>query len=155
MNSCARHGLRVGKMKKGYILLCLVCLLFVSCSNVSNNKSVETHFPFKENHRDKWGLVDANGNILVADEFKSQPSTVINGMFFVQQDDGYELYSIKNPLLPVGEIYKNIAPFTGDITPAVKEGEGIKYIDKKGHIKFKLPLGLSDFEMVPILHGLT
>lgn len=124
-------------MKKSSILFCLVCLLFVSCSNFSNNKSVETHFPFKENPRDKWGLVDANGKILVANEFKNQPSTVINGMFFVQQDKGYEMYSVKNPLLPIGETYKNIAPFTEDITPAVKEGEGIKYIDKKGHVKIR------------------
>ena len=129
-------------MKKSSILFCLVCLLFVSCSNFSNNKSVETHFPFKENPRDKWGLVDANGKILVANEFKNQPSTVINGMFFVQQDKGYEMYSVKNPLLPIGETYKNIAPFTEDITPAVKEGEGIKYIDKKGHVKFELPLDI-------------
>ena len=37
-------------------------------------------------------------------------------------------------------MYKSIVPFTDEITPCVKEGEGIKFIDKEGKIRYELPL---------------
>ena len=112
--------------------------MFVSCHKSGNMGP--THFPFKESRSDNWGLIDANGKILISDEFEEQPSEVINGMFFVEQGDGYEMYSIKRPTQPVGDIYKAIAPFTDDLTSSVKKDEGIKIIDKKGNVKYELPL---------------
>jgi len=116
-------------------------MAFSACT-MSTKTDGPTHFPFKESQKDKWGLVDANGKVLVSDEFKTQPTNVTNGMFFVRQDNGYEMYSISNPLLPIGDIYKSVVAFTGHITPSVKEGEGIKYIDKEGNVVFELPLDI-------------
>lgn len=127
-------------MNKTAILMSLICFVLVSCNTSNNGNFNPTHFPFKDNKMDKWGLVDANGKVLVSDEFKNQPTPVINGMFFVANDNVYEMYSAKNPLLPIGEVYKSIAPFTDNITPSVKEGEGIKFIDKEGKVKYELPL---------------
>lgn len=127
-------------MKKMFLfVLCVICLILVSC-NSGNSKSEPTHFAFKENRSDKWGLVDANGKVLVSNEFANKPSMVVNGMFFVYKEDkGIEMYSISKPLVSVGDVYKSIAPFTEDITPSVKKAEGIKFIDKQGNVKYELP----------------
>lgn len=128
-------------MKKTIILLLFSTLLLPSCGYFGSKKSnVSTHFPFKESKNDKWGLIDANGKVLVENEFSEEPSTVVNGMFFVETDNGYEMYNITKPLTPVGDVYHSIAAFTEDITPAVKENEGITFIDKQGNVKFELPL---------------
>lgn len=127
-------------MKKCIIVLLGICLMFTACNNGGGKQTGPSHYPFKESKKDRWGLVDANGKALVSNEFKNQPTVVINDVFFVEQDNGFEMYSAKNPLLPVGDVYKSIAPFTDRITPCVKEGEGIKFIDKEGKIKYELPL---------------
>ena len=127
-------------MKKTFILLSFCALLLSSCEFKHGSNDYSTHFPFKESKNDKWGLMDANGKIIVENEFSEQPTTVVNGMFFVGADKGIEMYSLDKPLTPVGDIYKDIVPFTADITPAVREDEGIKFIDKQGNVKFELPL---------------
>lgn len=129
-------------MKKLLYVLCLVCMVISACTT-STKSDGPTHFPFKESQKDKWGLVDANGKVLVSDEFKARPTSAINGMFFVEQDNGYEMYSVKNPLLPIGDTYKSVVAFTSSISPSVREGEGIKYIDKVGNVKFELPLDIT------------
>lgn len=125
-------------MKKAIFTL-LIGLLLTSC-DFGGKSSKVTHYPFKESKKDKWGLVDAKGKVLVENEFEERPTCVSDGIFFVEGKKGYEMYSVDNPQKPIGDIYKRVALFTDDITPTVKEAEGIKYIDKKGNVKFELPL---------------
>lgn len=126
-------------MKKTTLFVCLASLLlaFSSCGK----KEIEaTHFPFKDSKNDNWGLVDGKGKVIVQDEFEHEPTPVINGMFFVRTKNWeYEMYSINDPKKPIGDTYYEIAPFTEDVTPSSKKGEGIKYIDKKGNVKFDIP----------------
>ena len=139
MNSCSRHGFRDFKMKKVfYIVLCVIGLMLVSC-NSKTDKSVPTHFPFKAKETDKWGFVDNKGKVVVENLFDGLPTCVFNDMFFVQTDDGYELYSIKNPTEKLGGPYLSVANFTDDLAPCANECENIKYIDKNGKTVFELP----------------
>lgn len=137
--SCARHIFRDLKMKKLYtIALCVMGLMLVSC-NSKTDKNVPTYFPFKAKDTDKWGFVDNNGKVVYENLFDNLPTCVFNDMFFVQMDDGYELYSIKNPTVKLGGPYLTVANFTGDLAPCAIECENIKYIDKKGKVVFELP----------------
>lgn len=130
---------RVTFMKKSTLLLCLACLFLASC-NFFGKKSEASHFAFKENEKDNWGVMDLKGKVICEDMFEKRPSIVVNGIFFVPNDDyEYEMYSIKNVNNPIGDTYKDILPFHEKVTPSVKKGEGIKYIDKEGNVKFKLP----------------
>ena len=128
------------KMNKLYkITLYVIGLTLVSC-NSKTDESVPTYFPYKVNSTDRWGLVDVNGKALIEDEFKNEPSAVIDEMFFVENNGEYEIYSINNPKKEVvGEKFKDIAYFSEGIAPCVKDNEGIKYIDKQGKVKFELP----------------
>lgn len=128
-------------MKKLYIItLCVILLTLVSC-NSKIGESVPTHFPYKVNSTDRWGLVDVKGKSLVKDEFKNEPSAVIEEMFFVQNMGEYEIYSINNPKREVvEEKFVDIAYYSEGLAPCVKKNEGIKYIDKRGKVKFELPL---------------
>lgn len=129
-------------MKNYLRKICLsagVLSLLCSCSS-SSKEEIPSYFPFKESSGDKWGLISNTGKIIVEDEYKEQPSMVVNGMFFVQTEKGVEVYSEKEPTKNVGDIYKSITYFSGEYAPSVKRGEGIKYIDKKGNVRFELPI---------------
>lgn len=126
-------------MKKLLFLFGLISVLLVSCNSFSDSNSPE-YYPFKESKSDNWGLVSASGKILVADEFKKEPTCVMNGIFFVQGEDAIEMYKVSDPTKPVGDKFKDISFFTGDYTPSVKKNEGIKYVDKNGDVQFELPL---------------
>ena len=128
------------KMKK-VLLFCATCLLMASCSLFESNKPDISHYPFKENKKDNWGLIDANGKVLIEDEFENEPTNPVNGIFFVENNKGsVEMYSIDNPTMPIGDRYKEILPFFEEVTPSVKKDEGIKYIDKTGNVKFEIPI---------------
>lgn len=114
--------------------------MFTACNMGGGKQTGPTHYPFKESKKDRWGLVDSNGKVLVENEFKEEPSPVINGMFFAKKNGEFELYSVDNPTKTVGETYKAIAYFADGLAACVKANEGIKYIDKKGNVKFELPL---------------
>lgn len=112
--------------------------MLVSCDS-KTDKSVPTHFPFKAKETDKWGFIDNKGKVVFENLFDGLPTCVFNDMFFVQTDDGYELYSIKNPTEKLGGPYLSVANFTDDFAPCAKECENIKYIDKNGKVIFELP----------------
>lgn len=126
-------------MKKIYkIVLYVIGVMLVSC-NSKTDKSVPTHFPFKAKETDKWGFVDNKGNVVFENLFDDIPTCVFNDMFYVETDEGYELYSIKNPTEKLGGPYLSVANFTEDLAPITNECENIKYIDKKGKVVFELP----------------
>lgn len=126
-------------MRHFLFISALLSLVLASCGSSTSDTAPE-YYPFKESKSDNWGLVSTTGKVLIADEFKNKPTAVINGIFCVSTDNGYELYKTSAPSKPFGDTFKSIAPFTGYTTPTVQKGEGIKYIDKDGKVKFELPL---------------
>lgn len=111
-----------------------------SCGSSNQDSLESSYFPFKEGKSDKWGFINSDGEKLIEDEFNASPSPIVNEIFFVRSSNGYEMYSKSEPTKPIGDTYDQIAYFTSDFTPSVKKNEGIKYIDKKGEVKYELPL---------------
>lgn len=130
-------------MTQRKLLYGLLALVLYSCTPKTNFPASD-YYAFKETKTDKWGLVDANGKILVKDEFSEMPVGIYNGIFLVPTGSGVTMFSTKNPTLPIGEKYNDICPFFDDVTPSVKDDEVIKIIDKKGNVKFELPTNYTE-----------
>lgn len=107
---------------------------------------------------DKWNLVDIDGKdafggkTITSDDgekydgsllsFKSSVSASVNGFYKIgNYSDGYTLLSKEldsdGKLVHLGP-YRHVGMFYEDITPAVKKGESIIYIDRKGETVFDL-----------------
>lgn len=142
---------KINKNLRCFLITSVTSLMLFSCSDGGKVANGPSFYPYKESANDKWGLADAYGEVLISDEFKDNITVSYNEMFFAETENGYDMYSIKNPSKPVGDKYLNIAYFLDDITPSVKRTEGIKYIDKKGNIKFELPLEYRNAKV--FIHG--
>lgn len=118
----------------GCILGCIAMLL--SCNSTKNKTE---YVPFKSSSKAKWGMMSVDGKVLFEEEFKDEPTVVINGMFLVKNgNDLWEVYKASEKPEKVGDEYVGICPFTEDVTPAVKKDEKITLIDKTGAVKATL-----------------
>lgn len=124
-------------MKKVHLLLFAAILFFASCGNESENKV--THLPYQVEKDGRWGLIDWEGNPLIEEEFKHQPSVVIDGMFCVKNSDGlYEIYTAEKKPKQIGEEYLYVGQFSNGLAPVVKKDSRINYINKQGKSVFEL-----------------
>ena len=111
---------------------------FVSCSEVLE-QSETGYLPFKSSQNGKWGMIGTDGTVLFEDEFKDEPTSVMNGRFLVKNgNDLWEIYKAEAKPEKVGEEYLQIADFTSYVTPAVKKNERICLIDVNGNVKATL-----------------
>ncbi len=116
--------------------------LSIFCSSCSSSGSSETtHISFKESSGDRWGIITADGEILISDEYDQAPTSVINDIFYVPTNGGFEMYNVKEPTKPIGDKYDYVSKFSKEIgvTPIGINGKPITYIDKSGKELFSLP----------------
>lgn len=101
------------------------------------------YLPCQQEKGQDWGFVDNKGNVYLADEYKNCPSNVIEGVFAVKEDGGYNLYKFdkKKPKLLLEGLAQVGTPRDG-VLPVVKEGERIEIVDLKG----KTVLELNSFD---------
>jgi hypothetical protein len=81
-------------------------------------------------------MISPKGKVLFDSEFKEQPTDVVGGVFFVQtgKDETWQIYDATEKTMTISdESYESILPFNENVTLAVKDGQFIKIIDKKGH----------------------
>ena len=140
-------------MKK--LLFCigtLIAVLFSSCSSDSEKKEKEEespspksklavqYIPFKMNKYDNWGLINANGEILYDNEFKTCPSLVINGFFNVANNDNtYSVNKITKdtPTEIIDGLY-DAGYMSNGLIPITKKNSRICYINENGEEQFSL-----------------
>lgn len=119
-------------------LLMLFC--FSSCGKKSGNIII-SHMPVQVDEDGKWGLISRDGTIVLEDEFISEPSPVINDVFYTLDKDGYTVYRLKdgnyqeiaglNNLASVGYMQDNRLPIS-------RKGECISVVDNDGNTIFQL-----------------
>lgn len=89
-----------------------------------------------------WSIVDVkNGEIVHEDEFKSQPSVIVNGKFCVKNENGlYDYFLVDNVTKPINnESFLYATSFNeNDIALAVLKGKGISIINGKCEVLAKL-----------------
>jgi len=112
----------------------IICVsLLISCSN---NGSANIHFvAAKLVDSDMWSIVDVEtGEIIHKDEFKSQPSVIMNDKFCVKNGGGlYDYFTVDNVTTPINsESYLCATSFNNnDIALVVLKGKGISIINSK------------------------
>ncbi|MBR6746285.1 MAG: WG repeat-containing protein [Muribaculaceae bacterium] len=114
----------------------LIAFAVASCSS----KPQLTHMPAKADGDSNWGLIDANGEFLISDEFDSRPSAVINGIFYVEENDGLTVFYADKRLRQVGDLceLRGCGYFNDGLMPIVRKGEHIAFVDGDGKNQFTL-----------------
>lgn len=123
----------------GKILYLVLFSLLLSACGSKNSGSIE-YLPAKVDKNDKWGLVSPEGEMLISDEYETQPSAVINGYFIVKENGGYSVYKAdKKPELVKGlEELKSVGIMTEGLIPVCKKGQRIEFVNGKGKTDFTL-----------------
>lgn len=110
--------------------LVAMALSFVSCSSDSG----ETRYiAAKLAGSDMWSIVDVkNGDIVYKDEFKSQPSVIVNDKFCVKNESGlYDYFTVDDVKKPINsESYMCATAFNKNgVALVVRRGKGISVIN--------------------------
>lgn len=107
-----------------------------SCSSEPAMNQLESkidYLPFQSEKNGNWGMISTDGKVLFEDEFKNKPTMAYNDRFVVETDNGgCELYAAEEKPRQIGDTFKAIGIFVDDVTPAVKDNEPVKLIDKEG-----------------------
>lgn len=114
----------------------LIAFAVASCSS----KPQLTHMPAKADGDSDWGLIDANGEFLISDEFENRPEAVIDGIFSVEETNGITVYRAEKSLPIVGDLteLKYCGFYNDGLMPIVREGEHITFVDGAGETQFVL-----------------
>lgn len=111
--------------------LMAIAMLY-SCNEQESNEL--GYMPFRSSSEGKWGLISTDGTVLFEEEFKDEPTVVMNDRFMVKNGNKmWEIYTASDNPEKIGEDYIDICDFTANVTPAVKKNEKIKLIDKEGN----------------------
>ncbi|MDE7381429.1 MAG: WG repeat-containing protein [Muribaculaceae bacterium] len=124
------------------LLVSLTFLGMVSCKSESESPFDVTLFPVRIEDDGRWSMIDKEGKIVYADEFKNEPSLVVNGIFSVKEgdDDHYVLYQANDKPQPIKNCdnLKDAGIFSEGLIPVVQKNERISVVDKDGKLKFTL-----------------
>ena len=111
------------------LLVCAISLTSCTDSDKANTRYVAA----KLVDSDMWSIVDVQtGEIIHKDEFKSQPSVIVNDKFCVKNESGlYDYFTIGNVTKPLNsESYLYATAFNeNDVALAVLKGNGISVIN--------------------------
>lgn len=74
-------------------LLLAVMFSLVSCGSGSDKFENYDLIPVRTSSDGKWSMVNSKGEIVYDGEFKNQPSVSYNGLFAVEGEEGYTVFS--------------------------------------------------------------
>lgn len=134
----------------GLVMIMVFSLTISSCD--SSNGAQTNYVAAKLVDSDMWSIVDVNtGEILHKDEFKSQPSVIVNKKFCVKNASGlYDYFSVDNVTKPINKesfLYATSLN-ENDIALVVLKGKAISIIDSECNIVANLDkniISASDF----------
>lgn len=125
----------------------------VSCGGNKTDNNLE-FLPVKIDQGDNWSFLAPDGKIIYQDEFKDQPSPVINNFFYVWENNAYTVYKAgdRPEAVPGLEGLADCGFMSEGRIPAVRAGERIKYYDKSGKELFTLgPVDGKEIESVSVI----
>lgn len=123
-------------IKKYFLLTAMLIMCIASLTSCGNSDRADTRYvAAKLVDSDMWSIVDVKtGEIIHKDEFKSQPTIIVNDKFCVKNESGlYDYFSVDNVTKPInGESYLYATAFNeNDVALAVLKGKGISIINGK------------------------
>lgn len=131
--------------------------VFASCSGGSSENRFDNVdlIPVTLKKDGNWSMVNAKGEIVYDGEFKNEPSLCYNGVFSVEEGEGYTLYKqgAKGPeVLGEAEKLKSVGYMNDGLVPVVFPNKRISVLDKDGKQKFELA-PINGFEVVSCEDG--
>lgn len=117
--------------------MCVAAVAVLSSCGVSSPKV--DYIPCKAEKADDWGFVDARGEVFLENRFENEPTPVVDGVFFVEEDDAYTMYRFdkKNPQPILQHLYSHGVSSEG-LIPVCKKDQHIEVVDTKGKTQFVL-----------------
>ncbi|MGI6224480.1 MAG: WG repeat-containing protein [Prevotella sp.] len=113
------------------IIALFVAMMVSSCSN-TEERNVE-FIPFQETKDGNWGMISMDGKVLFEDEFKTKPTIVCDGRFFVRTNEGYwEMYDAIEKPQKIGGEYAHTSGFTNGRALVAEKGKPVSIIDTEG-----------------------
>ncbi|MGM9852769.1 MAG: WG repeat-containing protein [Muribaculaceae bacterium] len=134
-------------MKKIYSLMfAMGAVCAASLTSCSSDSTDAEYVAVKESRSGNWSFYSPDGDVICKDEFKSEPSPVINGYFYVPEGNNglYTLYKIGEKPEAVKDCdgLVDVGYMSEGIVPVVKKNARISFVDKNGEVKFTLePVG--------------
>ena len=122
-------------MKKiTFVFAVLTAMLFVSCSKTENG--MVEYIPFQETADGQWGMISLDGKILFTEEFKTKPTVVRDGRFFVRTKEGlWEMYDATNKPKKIGTDYAHASGFRNGVALVAEKNKPVSIIDTEGKTK--------------------
>lgn len=121
---------------------CIVCTMLSSCgSNGAASQEKVDLIPVTTSKDGKWSMVNNKGEVVYDSEFKNCPTAAYNGLFNVEENNGYTVYKIggKTPEAVAGlEGLKDVGYLEDGLIPVSFPGKRISVADENGKIKFEL-----------------
>ncbi|MGN0222564.1 MAG: WG repeat-containing protein [Muribaculaceae bacterium] len=121
-------------MKISYVLG-LVALLFATCAcSKSADEIIDIDYVAVKMDGDHWSLMDKDGNIVCKDEFSKRPTAAIEGMFFVEEGNGYAMYKAgeKPEAIEDCQDLRDYGFFNDGLCLVTFPGERISIVNTKG-----------------------
>lgn len=116
------------------IFAVLTAMLLVSCNQTDNGK-VE-YIPFQETSDGQWGMISLDGKVLFTEEFKTKPTVVRDGRFFVRTQEGaWEMYDATEKPKKIGVDYAHTSGFRNGVALVAEKGKPVSIIDTDGKTK--------------------
>ncbi len=122
----------------------IVSAMFASCGG---NNAADSFFedvdliPVTLSKDGKWSMINAKGEVVYEDEFKNRPSMCYNGVFSVEEGEGYSIYKMgsKGPeVFGEAENLKYAGYMSEGLIPVTFPKKRISVLDKNGKQKFEL-----------------
>lgn len=129
----------IGKFMCGLMMICMT-MSFISC-NKKSPFDIE-YLAVKFESGQNWSIIDADGKVIANEEYSPdcEISVITDGVYWVKDKNGFQLYSIDNPKKPLTEdVYDNATTFVEGRSYVVKKGEPIKLINTEGEVIKELP----------------
>ena len=132
-------------------LAAMAAFLLTACSGSDSTYQYKTEYlPVQLVGSEKWSILDVNnGEVVIKDAFDTAPSPIVNGMFYVMNEDGsYHYYDVSAPTKPVSGPWGSVTAFSDDgVAVCSRVGGPLCVIDRTGQIIKELPKEISQCSM--------
>lgn len=120
---------------KRFGLMAMTVLALVGCKESGSDNSSLDYLFVQMSDGDNWSIIDKNGKVVVEEEYPSDAlfSSINDGVFWVKQDDVWQLFSIDQAKQPIiDEEFEWATNFRCGRAVVSNPNEPIRIIDTKG-----------------------
>jgi len=126
---------------KGKIVVAMATIasgLLCCCGseNAQNSHNVD-YIAVQIDKNEGWSIIDKNGDVVVKDEYdaNSQLSNITDGVYWVKDSNGYQLFSLDSPKKALtNEVYEEATDFAAGRAVVIREGSPIQIVNTKGEV---------------------